>query len=838
MTGGVVKPYGERPVEAHGVETWTQSSELTLEAIKAGRPIFDAYGANFTSDTASLDISRAVANNVFDITMHDGPKRFEFEGTLIMVRGEVGILPSHTYKQIKLAVEAGRVPAAAHLHFRCTGNPSYIFKHTWSDILRMPTVICPESDVVGIRFRLNDTAVVRAARDIVDKFLLEAHIPKLHRCRVRLETRRSEPASIDRYYASGSTTIECPPYKVSSLSNEAVTLGRSLEYDICTKRGQCGSLVFLSSDNATAGHKIIGFHVAGDTIRGWCNILTAEFIEDLCQQFPNLIKDAPTPDNVLPITGEQFLEVAKIGDVTSQTDCAFLSQGSFQYIGLSETKFSTNIKSAHRPTCMKNAWGPDGRRPSALIPFTDSEGNVVDPMRNALTGYDSPVMTYDADTLKEVAHVAFTPLAIHTREHPRDILTFEEAVAGCERLGNFGSIARNKSPGFPYNLEGIRDKCYWFGRGQSYDFDNPKARALKALTLCCLEDAKQGIRNFHVYTDFLKDELRTIAKVKAGKTRLISGAPLVYTILWRMYFGSFMSAVQHTRIKNGIAVGVDPHAEWGAVAHWLTRKSLHLLAGDFKQYDASGQPQFHDEIRNFINQWYNDDPVNQLVREVLWLEVSHSRHLGGLGTARGVFYAWNKALPSGHPATSIINSMYNLLLWVHAWFDIVGPISGPRFWDFVTPIVYGDDNVVSVHHDYIHLFNQRTVVPAFAKLGFTYTHESKNDEEVPDTRPLTQISFLKRGFYHHDTLDKWVAPLSLDTVLYIPYWCANASRAEEITKQNLEVCLLELSLHPPDVWKQYSKIIVDAAFERCGFRGKHASRHSWANATQAEATWF
>jgi hypothetical protein len=220
------------------------------------------------------------------------------------------------------------------------------------------------------------------------------------------------------------------------------------------------------------------------------------------------------------------------------------------------------------------------------------------------------------------------------------------------------------------------------------------------------------------------------------------------------------------------------------------------------------------------------------------MEVSYSRHLGGIGLSRSSFYQWTKSLASGHPATSIINSLYNLVLWVMAWYKITGHISGPRFWDFISPLVYGDDNAINVHPDYTHVFNQETVVSAFAQEGFVYTDESKGLETVAATRPLTRISFLKRTFVHDAEHQTWIAPLDLKTTLFIPYWCANSKQIVQITRSNVEVCLLELSLHTEEVWNEWAPKIKHAAVTFASCRIPYDSQEMWRHACLTSGVWL
>jgi hypothetical protein len=196
---------------------------------------------------------------------------------------------------------------------------------------------------------------------------------------------------------------------------------------------------------------------------------------------------------------------------------------------------------------------------------------------------------------------------------------------------------------------------------------------------------------------------------------------------------------------------------------------------------------------------------------VLWLEVTHSVHLGGVGLSRSMLYTWAKSLPSGHPITSLINSLYNLLVWTVAWGELAGREALPRFWDFVSPVVYGDDNIVGVADCVKHFFNQGTVTEAFKLQGMEYTEETKTGIEQLGVRRIEECAFLKRGFRYDDVLEQWVAPLSLDTALFIPYWCHDAKQLDTIVRDNVETCLMELALHPQDVWDTYAPKIEAAA---------------------------
>lgn len=192
------------------------------------------------------------------------------------------------------------------------------------------------------------------------------------------------------------------------------------------------------------------------------------------------------------------------------------------------------------------------------------------------------------------------------------------------------------------------------------------------------------------------------------------------------------------------------------------------------------------------------------------MEVVHSRHFGGLSGTADSFYQWNKSLPSGHPATSVINSLYNLTIFNMVWTDIMGVAMASRFWEFVSICVYGDDNILNIDPRVIDRFNQSTISAAMAKRGMTYTSETKT-ALVADTRPLSEVTFLKRGFRYDNTLRRYVGQQELDSILFVPYWCKNKALMNQIIEANLEFTYMELSLHDPSVWFEYANTIRSKA---------------------------
>jgi hypothetical protein len=283
-----------------------------------------------------------------------------------------------------------------------------------------------------------------------------------------------------------------------------------------------------------------------------------------------------------------------------------------------------------------------------------------------------------------------------------------------------------------------------------------------------------------------------------------------YTVAWRIYFSAFSSAVMRVHVTSGMAPGINAYADWPTLAAKLGMHGPKVFDGDFKAFDASEQPSLHLLILEFINLWYNDGEENARVRRVLWQDLIHSRHLGGMGNDQRHIYQWDKSLPSGHPFTTIVNSMYSLLLIVSAYIDLTGDSVG--FWANVYTVTYGDDNVSNISDKVCDTFNQATVAKCLDKLfGVKYTPGNKSTEYTPWT-DITRVQFLKRTFVCQDF--EWLCPLEPDSFLYVSYWCKNKRLQAAIEIDVLENTLQELSLHPAALWERYAPKIKDLLYKR------------------------
>ena len=312
---------------------------------------------------------------------------------------------------------------------------------------------------------------------------------------------------------------------------------------------------------------------------------------------------------------------------------------------------------------------------------------------------------------------------------------------------------------------------------------------------------------FHVFTDNLKDELRELTKIQSGSTRLFSGCPFLYLVAFRRYFGAFAMWYMKNKISNGSAIGVNPYSsEWNSIAKRLIAISAsNILAGDYSKYDGSQKPLIHLLILDEINRWYNDGEENCRIRSILWMEVYNSRHI-----VDGVIYEWLSGLPSGHPFTIIINTIYNHIVARYVWFRSVG--SHLSYNDNVYAVVQGDDITAAVSDDFKDKFSDVIFAKYALELGLTYTNETKTGELIPH-RGLSEIEFLKRSFVFDERENLFIAPLKLKSILKMVDWTKRKNR-DRIVADNVIIATKELALHDKATFEFYSKEIRNK-FKEC-----------------------
>jgi hypothetical protein len=759
------------------------------------------------------NIADIVYRNCYKMTLDQGSGH-EPLGQVLMLCGTYGVMPAHF-----------RQDYAGELKFISCNGSGHVVTVQYSDFLKWRHYVLKECDIMVVDL---GGVLVRSHKDIRKHFITDSSFKSLVRIRnttVRLDAARESKGALERHVMYSSTLRYDPC--ISTVSGEKENIWA---YDCPTKVGDCGSPLTIAEPKYYGGKAILGIHIAGrvnslmtyNCREGYSAAITRELVDGLLKKIgARVITDKFDED-----LADQGVELVVESEPAAEQ--SGIASGSITYVGTMPNGYTlSQAGSTKLKRTTFRGWGACPVAPAILRPVL-RDGILIKPMHQAMANYRTPVRASHVALPDAVMGLAMKQFTKITANAPRHVLTFEEAVQGIPAL-KLKAINRSTSPGWPWRLSAKDGKKAFFGDGNEVDYSSDACAALKARVDHIVDEAKLGNRLAHITCDFLKDETRPLAKVEAVATRAISGAPLDYTIAVRQYFGLFLSAMFTYHTVSGMAPGINYYSEWSVLQRELARRGQKMFAGDFKAFDASEQPDIHALILGYINDWYDQfevDPVGRRVREVLWEDLVHSRHLTGDGSVLDTVVQWNKSLPSGHPLTTAVNSMYSLFTLTACYVEATGDYD--NMWDHVFICTFGDDNVVSADDDTIEVFNQVSVAKMMKeKFGLTYTSDKK-DAELKPYETIHDITFLKRGFARAEVEGGWVAPLAMDSILYRTYFYKSDRTCAEDLAVNFKEALLELSLHPESEWNER----YTAAANYCRETGIELSITSYRQARQ------
>lgn len=770
-------------VEKHSNRPPTKPERKRLDFKRAAEPqASDVVGKQSATDV----LHTLVYANSYKAWVECEGGRKKPLGQVLFIESDLAVQPHHFMADIRAAIATGELAVSNKVVFRSAVNRQHEFSMTTAKFIALDSHTVTNTEVCFVRY-----PSVRAHKKITNLFIKESDVRAIMNRDVLLDYCQTfRDGQLTEENVRRSSVASSVGFRDSLYANDGSNLGPVWAYKLLTEAGYCGAPVCALDSKFTASRVCLGIHVAGETngSRGYAAKVTQEMIEKAIGSL-HVIRDNFVQD----------FENARGISLQSTFDLPFTRSGSFLPIGRVERGVNLAPNTSFYRTALFGRMGVYTDSPAPLKPVMRN-GEWVYPMTQALDAFMSPLKIYEQEWLPQAMHVAMIPLFEKSANADKSVYSFEDAAKGIPgRM--FRALPRATSAGYPYvhkvKKPGKKD---FFGDDVEYDLSGPECEGLRERVEYVVEQARSGVRLSHVFMDSLKDELRSEAKVEAVATRLISCAPLDYTLAVRMLFGAFTSEVMQLHLQHGMAPGVNVYRSGDRMVEVLSAKGGKCFDGDFKGFDASQQPGLLALALEVINRWYSDSEENQLARAVLWEDLVHSRHIGGNGYDQTYIYQWNKSLPSGHPLTTIVNSMYSLMLLVAAYISETGDMEG--FWDHVSPLTYGDDNVVNISEVVSHSYNQVTVANALKReFGMTYTSGSKTGEMVPFVA-LTELTFLKRRFRMERGI--WVCPLELNSFIFTHYWNSNKRHELSILKDVLENALQELAMHENDKWAEYA----------------------------------
>jgi hypothetical protein len=594
-------------------------------------------------------------NNTYKIyLMRDGAP--VILGQILFIEGDLCIMPSHFRKELR--EETGN----PMIHFMSSQQTHFSTKMPLKKFLDLKGIRPVDTDVEFVKF---ERSMLKAHRSIAHHFLREADLKSFFKdsCHnVRLDIARMDKNG-DKWDLTKTTYTSnvCEWMQEGHMVQGLGVIRGMCRYEMPTIVGDCGAPLALCEPRFFGGRAIIGIHIAGKTGRlvrhGYAQVISSDLIYHARSELDTYVDDL---EETTRMSGVDLKEVTP--EVMERLEQSGLLGGSFLPLGMVEKEQAVHMNNETKlflsPLGEDQVFGPPPTLPAHMGPVRTQDG-VIFPMVKAMEAYQAPLEIREIPNMEAIVEMAMKPHWANTQRHGRHILTFEEAVVPREGM-KLKPIPRGTSSGYPFRIEGIVGKFDFFGAEGDYDFSSPQCERLRRLVDRLVYDARQNSRSCVIFTDFLKDELRPLEKVKNVVSRAISGAPLDYVIAVRMYFGSFIAAMFDTFVVNGMSPGINPYTDWHLLAEKLQSKGKNIFGGDFKRFDASEQPYLFEYILGYINRWYKKSTywcqADETCRNVLWLDLIHSRHLAGVDTKSDILLQWNKSLPSGHPLTTVVTA--------------------------------------------------------------------------------------------------------------------------------------------------------------------------------------
>lgn len=584
-----------------------------------------------------------------------------------------------------------------------------------------------------------------------------------------------------------------------------ITIIDGLTYSGDTEPGDCGSIL-VAVDRAQE-RKLLGIHVAGEVGLGTSVLWTQEKLNESLSHFQ--LAQGVIEASFAPLELDDFFETNR-----EERGITILKS---QPIGMLKEEYIPFMPrySKVKPSILAGIIETKSA-PAHLIPFEDTDGQIVSPLKRALEKLESPMIRFDQSLLDDVTRRMVVDYGMHGWLKPsandsmrRGKLSTEENLLGDSLNSWIKPINMHTSPGYPYNLVG--------GKSAFLDPEEKRFHSILRDAIKRREKlARQGVAMPALIVDCLKDERLPSEKVAIGKTRIFNVCPLDYNYLVRKYFTRFLAKMMEKHLVNEVSVGINPHNdEWKIFYENLRKRGDYWVAGDYSAWDKRAPYQIAmsalELVEAFYKQFDDYEATDAVVRRVLIDQAYRSTRMAVSGN-KGLVYQVHQSMPSGIAVTAVYNSIVNALLFriifaelaMQSGWEKVEAINS--YHKFVAFAAYGDDHVVRVSSAVAHFFNMLAISEQMKKHHITYTSTMKGD--VKETFVSDEdLTYLKRRFVRRmGALD---APMDEEAVIDILNWIHESKHVSvrESVENSVRSVLIELSHHERRIFdKWYKKI--------------------------------
>nr|QKN89059.1 MAG: polyprotein [Iflaviridae sp.] len=306
----------------------------------------------------------------------------------------------------------------------------------------------------------------------------------------------------------------------------------------------------------------------------------------------------------------------------------------------------------------------------------------------------------------------------------------------------------------------------------------------------------------------LKSERRKPEKAYSfGGTRVFSVAPLELILTSRRVLLPFMDAFHSDPVKLHHAIGISPDSiTWTYLLESLRLRGNRVIQLDFSKFSDTLPWDFVYAAFSIIKEYYRRHNILTVdvsyIIDTLCYEITAS-----LVCIGNEVYELVNGVLQGHPLTSIINSIVNLIEQVYVWM-LITKLPGSDFFKHCGIVVMGDDVVISLPDFLLPTYNGITIAKAFNNMKIKVTDENKDPNNIKRSQKIEEFSFISRTYQLHPFRECYLAPSEIDAIFDSPLWIRGRDGPHnEKTIENVEQSLMLMYGHGPAMYEMYRALL-------------------------------
>jgi hypothetical protein len=581
--------------------------------------------------------------------------------------------------------------------------------------------------------------------------------------------------------------------------------------------GACGLPLYVQKDK---GWSVCGIHTAGS---------------DQNVAFSSSIKRQLIVEGIARLSSTSLMKINSQSEVFDRINLgAPLPKSPFRYLDSGATYYGRNLdekvmidnKSSVKPTIFANEGFLSGLfydelkfvpgtiyAPPVMKPYVDKETRqYMSPYNIGLEKVFLTKNPCDRSVVLEVENEFRAHILKNLKGLPEKLQpwTVEMAVNGCPSDAYARRVDAGKSAGFGWK----GSKSAWIPivhEDTGKVVREPISKVKEALVYkytCYQNEQNSGI----VHRTQLKDEPRPMDKVKSAKTRLFYMSPLDGLIVARQYLGPIYTLMVEQSEAFCAAIGSNMHMDADDIYQSLTGFAEDFIEGDYSNYD---------QRMPFDIGWGVSTLVYNLAKELGYNEEALEKVRGVLSdglfplvSILGDIFEAPGLQTSGKYATAEDNSLRGVFLMLYAWkmLQREGKIKPfLKFFECVKPLVYGDDVLAAVKPHVKFAFNNLVYANCCQRYFLMDFTSASKDGTLRMFETAKTMSFLKRTFRFDVRLNRYVAPLHMDSIYKTLAWFmpSTAVSNEKQMIDTLSSVMYELWFHLPEgVFTRFREALV------------------------------